>query len=49
MPAVIALILGIALFVVLLKVLFFIGALVIGLALAVFVYFAAEKLVRQGR
>jgi hypothetical protein len=49
MPVIVALILGIALFVVLLKVLFFIGALVIGLALAVFVYFAAEKLVGQGR
>jgi 5-bromo-4-chloroindolyl phosphate hydrolysis protein len=49
MPLIIALIFGIVLFVILLKVLLFIGALVIGLALAVFVYFAAEKLVGQGR
>jgi hypothetical protein len=49
MPLIIALIVGIVLFVLLLKVLLFIGALVIGLALAVFVYFAAEKLVGQGR
>ena len=49
MPVIIALIVGIVLFVLLLKVLLFVGALVIGLALAVFVYFAAEKLVGQGR
>ena len=49
MPLIIALIVGILLFVLLLKVLLFVGALVIGLALAVFVYFAAEKLVGQGR
>jgi hypothetical protein len=49
MALVLALILGIVLFVVLLKVVLFIGALVIGLAFAVFVYFAAEKLVGQGR
>ena len=49
MPLIIALIVGIVLFVLLLKVLLFIGALVIGLALTVFVYFAAEKLVGQGR
>ena len=49
MPLVIALIVGIVLFVLLLKVLLFVGALVIGLALAVFIYFAAEKLAGQGR
>jgi len=49
MPVIIALIVGILLFVILLKVLLFVGALVIGLALAVFVYFVAEKLVGQGR
>jgi len=49
MPLIIALVVGIVLFVLLLKVLLFIGALVIGLALAVFIYFAAEKLVGQGR
>ena len=49
MPVILALIVGIVLFVLLLKVLLFVGALVIGLALAVFVYFAAEKLVGQGR
>ena len=49
MPVLIALLLGIVLFVILLKVLLFIGALVIGLAFAVIVYFAAEKLVGQGR
>ena len=49
MPIILALVVGIVLFVLLLKVLLFVGALVIGLALAVFVYFAAEKLVGQGR
>ena len=49
MPLIIALIVGIVLFVILLKVLLFIGALLIGLAFAVIVYFAAEKLVGQGR
>jgi hypothetical protein len=49
MPLILALVVGIVLFVLLLKVLLFIGALVIGLALAVFVYFMAEKLVGQGR
>ena len=49
MPLIVALILGILLFVILLKVVLFIGALVIGLAVAVFIYFAAEKLVGQGR
>jgi len=49
MPVIIALLLGIVLFVILLKVLLFVGALVIGLAFAVIVYFAAEKLVGQGR
>ena len=49
MPVLLALVLGIVLFVILLKVLLFVGALVIGLAFAVIVYFAAEKLVGQGR
>jgi len=49
MPVLFALVLGIILFVILLKVLLFVGALVIGLAFAVIVYFAAEKLVGQGR
>jgi len=49
MPVVIALIVGIVLFVLLLKVLLFVGALVIGLAIAVFIYFAAERLLGQGR
>jgi hypothetical protein len=49
MPVLLALVLGIVLFVILLKVVLFVGALVIGLAFAVFVYFAAEKLVGQGR
>ena len=49
MPVFFALVLGIVLFVILLKVLLFVGALVIGLAFAVIVYFAAEKLVGQGR
>jgi hypothetical protein len=49
MPLILALVVGIVLFVLLLKVLLFVGALVIGLALAVFVYFIAEKLVGQGR
>jgi hypothetical protein len=49
MPLILALIVGIVLFVVLLKIVLFIGALVIGLAMAVFIYFAAEKLVGQGR
>jgi len=49
MPLILALIIGILLFVILLKVVLFIGALVIGLAVAVFIYFAAEKLVGQGR
>ncbi|MBW8744082.1 MAG: hypothetical protein JF628_07015 [Sphingomonas sp.] len=49
MPVLIALVLGIVLFVILLKILLFVGALLIGLAFAVIVYFAAEKLVGQGR
>ena len=49
MPIFFALILVIVLFVILLKVLLFVGALLIGLAFAVIVYFAAEKLVGQGR
>jgi hypothetical protein len=49
MPVILALVVGILLFVILLKVLVFVGALVIGLALAVAVYFIAEKLVGQGR
>jgi len=49
MPILIALVLGIVLFVILLKILLFVGALLIGLAFAVIVYFAAEKLVGQGR
>ena len=49
MPVLIALIVGIVLFVLLLKVLLFVGALVIGLAIAVFIYFAAERLLGQGR
>ena len=49
MPILLALVLGIVLFVVLLKILLFVGALVIGLSFAVIVYFAAEKLVGQGR
>jgi len=46
---ILALIVGIVLFVVLLKILLFVGALVIGLFAAVIIYFAAEKLVGQGR
>jgi len=49
MPILIALVLGIVLFVILLKILLFVGALLIGLAFAVIVYFAAENLVGQGR
>ena len=49
MPILIALVLGIVLFVILFKILLFVGALLIGLAFAVIVYFAAEKLVGQGR
>ena len=49
MPAILALIVGIVLFVLLLKVVIGLVALAIGLGLAVFVYFAAEKLVGPGR
>jgi len=49
MPLILALIVGIVLFVLLLKVVIGLIALALGLALAVFVYFAAEKLVGQGR
>jgi len=49
MPVILALVLGIVLFVILLKILLFVGALMIGLAFAVIVYFAAERLVGQGR
>jgi len=49
MAAILALVVGIVLFVLLLKVMIGIVALVLGVALAVFVYFAAEKLVGQGR
>ena len=49
MPVILALILGIVLFVILLKILLFVGELVIGKVLSVIVYFAAEKLVGQGR
>ena len=49
MPVILALIVGIVLFVVLLKLVIGLVALAIGLAFAVLVYFAAEKLVGQGR
>ncbi len=49
MPAILAIIIGIVLFVLLLKVVIGLIALAIGLAFAVFVYFAAEKLVGRGR
>jgi hypothetical protein len=49
MPILLALVLGIILFVVLLKLVIGLLALAIGLAFAVIVYFAAEKLVGKGR
>ena len=49
MPAIIALILGIVLFVLLLKLVIGVIALAIGVGFAVAVYFLAEKLVGQGR
>ena len=49
MPVILALLIGVVFFVLLLKVVIAVAALAIGLALAVFIYFAAEKLVGRGR
>ena len=49
MPLLLALLIGVVLFVLLLKAVIGLVVLGVGLALAVIVYFAAEKLVGQGR
>ncbi|WP_420136411.1 hypothetical protein [Sphingomonas sp.] len=49
MAALIAILVGLVLFVLLLKVVMGLVALALGLTLAVIVYFTAEKLVGQGR
>jgi hypothetical protein len=49
MPALLAIIVGLVVAVILLKVLVSIAALALGLVLAVAVYFGAEKLVGKGR
>jgi hypothetical protein len=48
MPLILAIVIGLILFVVLLKLVFAILGLVIALAAAVFIYFVAEKLVGKG-
>ncbi len=49
MPGLIALIIGVIVLVLVIKTVFLIGGIVLGLAAAVIVYFVAEKLIGRGR